>query len=217
MTFQNFKPTVYCINLDREIKKYIKIEKNFGDIFEIIRVSAIDGKINNISGETALLQTNINLFRSIINSEKTDNYLIVIEDDIYKYDIFDLYWPKIFRFINNTSFGGWDFISLDNLLNFEKPKIEIYNSLLYKIEKSRATGFMVYNIDFLKKNIEYLASCNILDLTMKQNTNFTQLIPNKVLVRQIVDKISGTSNCYTSDYNKYYEETDEFLNNYFIN
>lgn len=214
---------VYCINLDREHEKFLKIKEEFDKYFKIERVSAIDASIKSITGIEALFKTNIQLFQKIIeenNENKKDdinNHVIIIEDDIYKCADFDEYFPKICEFINNKENDDkWDFISLDNFLNFEKPKMEIFNDFLYKIDKSRTTGFMIYNIDFLKKNIDYLSECEILDMSMKQNPDFIQLIPQKVLVKQIVDKVSGTCLQNTKHYEKYYKKTEEYMKKYFL-
>jgi GR25 family glycosyltransferase involved in LPS biosynthesis len=210
----------YCINLDREPEKFLKIKEEFDKYFEIERVSAIDATINNITGIEALFKTNIQLFKKIIeHKEEEDNsYVIIIEDDIYKYPEFDEYLPKIQEFINNKENDDkWDFISLDNFLNFEKPKIDLFNEFLYKINKSRMAGFMIYNIHFLEKNIDYLSECEILDMSMKQNPDFIQLIPKKVLIKQIVDKISGTCLINTKHYEDYYNETEKYMKEYFSN
>ena len=216
---------VYCINLDREPRKFLKIKEEFDNYFEIERVSAIDASIKCVTGIEALQETNIQLFRKIIKTkleeeqeeENRINYVIILEDDVYKYPDFDEYFPKICEFINNNENDlKWDFISLDNFLNFEKPKMEIYNDFLYKIDKSRMAGFMIYNIDFLIKNIDYLSDCKILDMSMKHNPDFIQLIPNKILVKQIVDKVSGTCLQNTKHYENYYKETEEYMKKYFL-
>jgi len=245
---------VYCINLDKEPRKFLKIKQEFDNYFEIERVSAIDASMESITGIEALFQTNIQLFKKIIETQvkedkdkedkdkeqkqekdkedkdkedkedkedkdkeqkqERNNYVIILEDDVYKCPDFDEYFPKICEFINNNL--KWDFISLDNFLNFEKPKMEIYNDFLYKIDKSRTTGFMIYNINFLKKNIDYLSDCKILDMSMKQNPDFIQLIPNKILVKQIVDKVSGTCLINTKHYENYYKETEKYMKKYFL-
>ena len=209
-------PIAYCINLDRYPEKFEDVCNNFRDILEIIRFPAIDGKLNGISGAKALADTTKNLFNIVLNQENTP-YLIIIEDDIYKYKNFDFYWPKILEFINNNN--DWDFMSLDFLLSLDKPKMEIYNDFLYKVEKSRMTGFMIYNTNFLKKNIEYLRTCNVFDMTMKHNPSFIQLIPNELIVKQVVDKLSDTrsNNCNTKHYETIYKETEKYLKNYSFN
>ena len=214
---------VYCINLDREARKFLKIKAEFDNYFEIERVSAIDASIESITGIEALFKTNIQLFQKIIQTKleeqekKENNYVIILEDDVYKCPDFDAYFPKIVEFINNKENDlKWDFISLDNFLNFENPKMEIYNDFLYKIDKSRMAGFMIYNIHFLKKNIDYLSECKILDMSMKHNPDFIQLIPNKILIKQIVDKVSGTCLQNTKHYEDYYKETEEYIKNYFL-
>jgi GR25 family glycosyltransferase involved in LPS biosynthesis len=204
-------PVAYCINLDREPEKYENILKKFSDILEIKKIHAIDGKLNNISGRQALYMTNVNFFIDIVNSDKIKKpYFIIIEDDIYKFNNFDYYWPKILKFINNIN-NKWDFISLDFFLNLEKPKLEIYNDIFYKIHKSRTCGFMIYNTKFIKNNIEYLKNCGCLDMTMKHNPKFIQLIPKDLIIKQIVNKMSGTGNRVTSDLENCYLKTIEYL------
>jgi len=205
-------PVAYCINLDREPTKYDTVEKKFKDTIETVRISAIDGKLNGISGEIALYKTNVNLFKEVINSDYHLPYFIVIEDDIRKHIDFHLYWPKILEFINSQT--SWDFISLDFILNLERPKLEIYNEFLYRVEKSRMTGFMIYNVDFLRKNIEYLSSSGCLDMNMKHNLNFIQLIPKKLIVKQKVDKFSNTANFVTTGYADFYNQTEKYLQDY---
>jgi hypothetical protein len=204
----------YCINLDREPEKFSTVKKEFSDFLDIERISAIDGASLHITGISALVQTNIRLFKRIIQESK-QQFAIIIEDDIYRCPDFDTYFPKIYEFINNKENAStWDFISLDYCLNFEKPKMEIWNDFLYRVEKSRSAGFTIYNIDFLKKNIDYLSSCYCLDMTMKHNVNFIQLIPNKMIVKQIVDKISTTEHMNTNYYEEFYHETELYMKNY---
>lgn len=53
-------------------------------------------------------------------------------------------------------------------------------------------------------------------MSMKQNPDFIQLIPQKVLVKQIVDKVSGTCLQNTKHYEKYYKKTEEYMKKYFL-
>ena len=61
----------FCINLDRDQEKYKNVTDEFNGILEINRISAIDGKMNGISGVKALRTTTINFFNSIIKYEGT--------------------------------------------------------------------------------------------------------------------------------------------------
>ena len=153
----------YCINLDREPEKFLKIKQEFKNYFEIERVSAIDASIENVTGIEALFQTTIQLFKKIIlfeeeqDKEDRNNYVIIIEDDVYKCPDFDAYFPKICEFINNKeNVGKWDFISVDNFLNFEKPKMEIYNDFLslinngFKKINDSVMSTIRLNVNFLK-------------------------------------------------------------------
>lgn len=169
-----------------------------------------------MNGIQALFKTTIKLFNSIINSDYNLPYVIIIEDDVYKVNKFNYYWTKINEFINNKDNTAWDFISLDHFLNFERPRLEVYNDFLYKINKSRATGFMIYNTNFLRKNIRYLESCSTLDLDMKHNGAFIQLIPKEVIIKQEVNKISNTGDSDTSFYEDYYIQSEQYLVNYFL-
>jgi len=198
----------FCINLDRQPEKFEEIQKAFDGTFVFERVSAIDGKKNGISGQKALFQTNVNLFTKLAQSDRP--YYIICEDDIYKYEKFDEYWPKIVEFINNPT-NIWDFISLDFFLDFDSPSIEIYNDFLYKIGPSRSTGCMIYNAEFVKSNLVYLSNAGCLDMTMKHNPKFIKLIPKDLIVKQIIDKYSETNCSNTKHYENNYNRTIQYL------
>jgi GR25 family glycosyltransferase involved in LPS biosynthesis len=202
----------YCINLDRTPENFKEVTKEFQGILDIERVSAIDGKSQGISGALALFHTQINLFEKLIQTN--DKYAIVIEDDIYKLPKFNNYWPQIVNFISTAS--GWDFVSLDFFLSIDKPSLTVYNNFLYKTSAFRATGFIIYNIDFLKKNLDSIRHTLPLDLTMTFNKDYIKLIPKEVIVRQHVKKQSETnSRAKTSYYySVYYRQTEEYLRNY---
>jgi GR25 family glycosyltransferase involved in LPS biosynthesis len=198
----------FCINLDRQLENFNAIQKAFEGSLIFNRVSAIDGKNVGITGQDALYQTNVKLFTELARSDRP--YYIICEDDVYKCDKFNEYWPKIVNFINNPS-NKWDFISLDFFLNYDNPSIETYNDFLYKISASRGTGFMIYNAKFVKHNINYLSNTRCLDMTMKHNPDFIKLIPKELIVKQIVNKYSETSCKNTVYYENSYTKTIEYL------
>jgi len=205
-------PNAYCINLDRESERFERVHTEFQDVLALERVSAIDGKKEGMTGATALYETSVRLFRRILEEDTSCPYAIVLEDDVYKCEQFEVYWPVILEFI--TARTDWDFISLDFFLNFERPRLEVYGDHLYRVEKSRMTGFMIYNREFLRKHIQYLSSCGTLDMSMKHNGSFIQLIPRKLIVKQEVDKVSKTNGVNTKHYETFYKETEEYLLNY---
>ena len=196
------KPTALCINLDYKVDQYECIKNEFGHVLNIERVSAIDAKKHNITGVQALFNTTIQLFENSISS--TSPYLIIIEDDIYKCNNFDIIWPKILTFINTEH--TWDFISLDNI-SIDNGVMKSYNEFFYKATKIRAAGFMIYNTKFIKTHMHYLRTAIPLDFTMKHNDSFIQLIPRDVIVKQILNKYSTTALCNTFRYEHAYVKT----------
>jgi hypothetical protein len=198
----------YCINLDRKIEKFLDIKKNFDDILNIERYTAIDGTLNNMSGAKALCKTNID----IINSDEINlPYCIIIEDDIVKNEYFDLYWNDIVDFINNRD-NVWDFIGIEYSLIYGKPKLEYYNNLFLKTENFRNTGFMIYNTSFLKKNINYISSLNNLDMTITHNDKFIKLIPIKQIIYQLPNQLSDISK-KPRNYNGLYKLNSKYIEN----
>ena len=123
-------------------------------------------------------------------------------------------WPQIVNFISTAS--GWDFISLDFFLSIDKPSLTVYNNFLYKTSAFRASGFIIYNIDFLKKNLDSIRHTLPLDLTMTFNKDYIKLIPKEVIVRQHVKKQSETNSTAKTSYyySVYYRQTEEYLRNY---
>jgi hypothetical protein len=187
-----------------------QVTKEFEGILDIERVSAIDGKAQGVCGGTGLFQTQIKLFEKLV--ETNDKYAIVIEDDVYKLPKFNNYWPQIVNFISTTS--GWDFVALDFFLSLDKPELTVYNQFLYKTSGFRASGFMIYNINFLKSNLDRIRSTGPLDITMTFNKDYIKLIPKEVIVRQYVNKQSETNINNTSYYQEYYTETEKYLKTY---
>ena len=200
----------YCINLDRKIEKFLDIQKNFNDILNIERYTAIDGTLNNMSGAKALCKTNIEIFNKIINSDEINlPYCIIIEDDIVKSEYFDLYWNDIVDFINNRD-NVWDFIGIEYSLIYGKPKLEYYNNLFLKTENFRNTGFMIYNTSFLKKNINYISRLNNLDMTITHNDKFIKLIPKKQIIYQLPNQLSDISK-KPRNYNGLYKLNSKYI------
>lgn len=204
-------PTAYCINLDREPWKFQNVRKEFNEVLHVVKVSAVDGKKLGISGREGLRRTNKILFRKFASPEYTLPYAIVLEDDIYKLPKFNEYWPNILNFIHEG--GSWDFITLDFHCQKENPVIRPYNSFLYTIKRSVANGFMIYNTNFIRNNLQYLLSINRnVDTCIKWYPEFAkQLIPKHLIVKQNVNKLSGTSNCNTKRIDQMYEITEKFL------
>jgi hypothetical protein len=190
-----------------------QVTKEFEGILDIERVSAIDGKAQGICGALALFRTQINLFEKLV--ETNDKYAIVIEDDVYKLPKFNNYWPQILHFISTAS--GWDFVSLDFFLSLDKPELTVYNQFLYKTSGFRSCGFMIYNMNFLKKNLHHIRNCGPLDITMTFNKAYIKLIPKEVIVRQYIDKQSETNKIIdnlSTIYSLHYAETEKYLKTY---
>jgi GR25 family glycosyltransferase involved in LPS biosynthesis len=198
---------LYVINLDREPEKFDLIKKEFHD-FNVIRYSAYDARQHKCSGIMGLFNSFIGLFKELIL--KDIKYAIVLEDDVYKCSDFDQYWPKIKEFIETSD--DYDFIKLDNFLHFDDTSVSNFNDLFFKIKKSRNLGFTIYNINFLKKNIEDLSKIrDNLDMTMTRNPKFIQLVPKTTLIKQYTNKYSNLSNCNVKGREKEYEKNNAFL------
>ena len=204
---------IFCINLDCDTEKFKKIELEFGSLFTITRISAIDGRFRMddgfLGGVRALAQTNIDILESFLISDK--KYIIIIEDDIYKLDEFDKYWMQVLLFINDEA-NRWDFIKLENiLLRRDRPQLTPVNNYLSRVSCSRNTGFVIYSREFVTNNIDYIRNCTCFDLQLTHNTNFIQLIPNVIICKQYVDKFSNTAMKNTKHYEKFYNETEDIL------
>jgi GR25 family glycosyltransferase involved in LPS biosynthesis len=204
----------YCINLDSKPENFERILQDFGSQLDIERFSAIDGKKHNIKGHQALYGTNKLLFEKIAASADMP-CVAIIEDDIVKTPAFDTYYEKIMSFVMTTK-EPWDFISLEFILDHDNPTIEVYNELFYKVGKSRNTGFMLYNPQFIKKNLEQLTHWWVLDLTMTHDARFIKLIPKELLLTQLPTAKSSVSE-KTCNYERNYKRTLEYIHNYFNN
>lgn len=209
------KPRTICINLDRCPERWIKIQEDWSDILKLERYSAIDGSSIGKSGRYAIRETTKLVFSSLLNY--SGKYIIIIEDDIYKTKNFSLdIWNSILEFVETNN--NWSFITLDPFLCFDNCKLEVFNDIFYKISNFRAAGFIIYNIDFIKNNIQYLLNINKpFDISMTYNNKFVKLTPKKLLVRQYTNKVSTTANRIMDIYDTYWNKTIRILNNIELN
>ena len=197
----------YCINLDRKPENFTKVCAEFSGILDIQRVSGIDALQMKIEAGAAVYKTQLSVFAQAIQTQ--DKYLILIEDDVYRTPAFDSYWPKIVNFISTQT--KWDFISLDFFLCLDPVKLFQYNSFLYETTSSRSLGFMIYNMNFLRKNFHKLGGIYPLDRTITSNPHFVKLIPKELIIKQDVKKYSDTALRDTSVYEDFYEKTRKIL------
>jgi len=197
----------YCINLDRKPENFTRVCAEFSGILDIHRVSGIDAKQMKIEPGAAVYKTQLSVFAQAMQTQ--DKYLILIEDDIHRTPAFDSYWPEIVNFISTET--GWDFISLDVFLCLDPVRLIDYNSFLYRTTSSRSLGFMIYNMNFLRKNFHKLGIIYPLDRTITSDPNFIKLTPKELLIRQDVKKYSDTALTDTSVYEVFYEETIKIL------
>jgi hypothetical protein len=204
----------YCVNLDRKPENFKQVTEEFRGILDIERVSAIDGKAIGIYSASALHKTVMKIFAAAIKTD--EKFLVVIEDDVYRSQTFNEYWPKIVEFISDST-SVWDFISLDFFLIYDNPTLSPYNDFLIKVSNTRSNGFMIYNIKFLKKYYSELQLRFPLDTTMTYDPRFIKLIPRSLMARQYVDKISETSPSkknYGTVYKHGYNQTRLILSAY---
>jgi GR25 family glycosyltransferase involved in LPS biosynthesis len=204
----------YCINLDSKPENFVRIMRDFGSQLDIERFSAIDGKKHNMKGDQALYNTNKLIFEKIAASADMP-CVAIIEDDIVKTPAFDTYYEKIMSFVMTTK-EPWDFISLEFILDYDNPTVEVYNELFYKVGTSRNAGFMLYNPQFIKKNLEQLTHWRVLDMTMTHDARFIKLIPKELLLTQLPTAKSTTSE-KACNYERNYKRTLEYIHNYFNN
>ena len=205
-----FKPKAFCINLDRKPEQWKKIQDNWSDTLDLERFSAIDGKKMNITGKQALLNTTKKFFKFILNYN--EHYIILIEDDIYKTNDFNILWPDILEFLN-TKTNTWSFISLDPFLCFHNCMFENFNDIFLKVSNFRQAGFIIYRTEFIKQNISQLLKINKpFDISISYNNNYIKLTPKKLLVRQYTNKVSTVNSIINYNFDKYWTQTINILN-----
>ena len=205
------KPNAYCINLDKHRENYDCVCEKFSKYLNLDRVSAVDAKEHDISGQKALCRSNALIFNRI----HSEPYVIILEDDVIPTEHFDAQWDDIVSFITDSNnVDKWDFISLDFLLHYDSPKLEYYNDFFYKTSCSRNTGFMIYNTRFIVQNLKYFQTMYCIDLTMTRNDKFIKLIPKQLLVAQLPHM--STINKQHTDYTSGYKRTQDYMDTYVL-
>lgn len=208
-------PKAYCINLDRHPQHFQDILRDWSDILDIERVSAVDAHARKISGRDALRTTTLNLLSKIVREHPQSPFAIVMEDDVYKTQHFDIsLWRKILDFVQSPSnASSWDMFTLDPLLTFDNVQLRPVYDFLFKISSFRSTGFMIYNVQFLKKHLHEISKCpGPLDMSMAYKPQYRKMTARVLMVRQRTDKGSSTSgNPTTAHYDKLWDQTEEIL------
>ena len=204
-------PTACVINLDRCPENWTRMQETWSGIFNLIRISAVDGRAHGIGGAQACKQSHFNLLQELVKRE--DLYQVVLEDDVYPTPAFNSLWPKIVEFLESGR-NDWDFMGLDPFVHFEKPAIEIFTPELFKVGAFRSTGSLIYRTKFIKEKIDTILHLGPgpIDMTFTHSNKFIKLTPQYLMMRQRVDKISQTSGDQNVKfYNSYYDNTEEYF------
>jgi GR25 family glycosyltransferase involved in LPS biosynthesis len=204
------KPVAWVINLDRYPQNWARMQKDWGELFDLRRVSAIDGRAMGIQSIRAAKRSHLQVMAECLKTDAP--YHIIMEDDVYPTRAWGDHWHTVEAFLQSGR-ADWDIITMDPLLGFEKSPLVPFTEGLFTVEKFRCMGFMIYNARFLKgKFIEILHTNHVLDLTMTHNLSYTKLTPMYQLVRQYTDKVSTLCTQGTIGfYERYFDETNDML------
>lgn len=181
----------YCINLDRCPQNWKNIQNEWSDVLDIERIPAIDGNAVGISGNAALRETTFRVFQRML--VENPRYFVLMEDDVYKTEQFNKdVWGRILQFIQNND--NWDMITLDPL---DVTGLRAYNSEFTQLSTFTATGFIIYNTRFIRRNIKRILRIRgRLDLTLTYRFGDVKLTPSSLLTRQKSGKRSTISRVY---------------------
>jgi hypothetical protein len=201
----------WVINLDRCPDNWTYMQQEWGHVFDLHRVSAVDAKARGITGRDGCRLSHIQLFQQAAASP--DPYTIIMEDDVYRTAAWDTFWPKISEFLDKQ-YRDWDFISLDPNLVHDQPHITLhrYNGLFMRVNRFRNSGFIIYNNLFLKRNLHKLQNLRgTFDMSFTHDPIYRKLTPSILLVRQRTDRISEISGKAVTHYGDLYDKTADIL------
>jgi len=198
--------------MDKRSDNWTYMQKEWGHIFDLQRMSAVDAQEHNIPPYAACRRSHIAAFRQAILSPHA--YSIIMEDDIYKTAEWGAYWPKIREFLDNDG-AEWDFISFDPNLACDEIVFSKYNSHLVKLDRFRNAGFIIYKNSFLRQYVdEFEKATQVLDMSVTHDPRFTKLTPATLLVRQRTDRVSDITGNIRSYYVHMYDKTAAMILDY---
>lgn len=198
-----FRLFAYCINLKDKKENMKFIKKEWKDYLKIERF---------VARKTCTL-SHIAILCHIWRHRNSITFpIVIIEDDVFKQNNFVDYWNEILNIDN------YDYVAFDAIF-LKKHKIKSNHSMFVSLEKHNNTGFIVYYRQFFDKfkNKDQIKNLlkEPLDLTFTHNSEIKKLTPNKQVCRQIVSKVSSTSNTKSkkNHYNNYYKNAETYLKN----
>jgi hypothetical protein len=200
------------INLDRRPENWTYMQKEWGTLFDLQRMSAVDAREHNIPPLMACTKSHIEAFKQLVLSP--DPYVIIMEDDIYRTAAWDTFWPKITAFLEKNN-AEWDFISLDPNMACDEIVFSSYNDFLVRVNRFRNTGFIIWKTSFLKQHLdEFTLLRASMDMVVTHDPRFTKLTPATLLVRQRTDRVSDITGNIRSYYDNMYDKTATMILDY---
>lgn len=182
---------IYWINLDRSLDRRQRMEKMFEDpVFKgkkIIRISAVDGKAQNIDQvlnasfegmhldkftkvEYACLLSHLNTIKQF--SESSDETALIMEDDMTLE--FKPYWKKSVQQIIDGAPSDWETIQLCYIISNMVPKKiytkntgNLFSTGAYLINQNGANKILNYTTKhILNQNIKHPADDYLINSTL---------------------------------------------------
>ena len=158
MNTNRYFDKVFVVNLDRRTDRMERMKARLNaHAMRYERVSAIDGKEHGITGNKALIQTNIKIFREAIDNGY--RRILVLEDDcLFNKDFVKLFSDQVKKV---PVYDIWYFGAI-------VPNPEKFNYItgdhFTDIHCIYGTHAVAYNVDYLEKLIKQLEEKNHLPI-----------------------------------------------------
>lgn len=187
-----FKLDAYCINLKNKPENFKFIQEEWKNYLNVTRFLA-KGSCNE-SHKTLLAK----IWRE---KERLNFPLVVMEDDVFRKNNFNLYWNEIKK-LNEVDYVVFDcfFLKFNHNLKI--------SPLFIGLNGNNAVGFNVYYKCFFdrfrtQEEIEIEMS-GVIDQKFTQNKLFKKMTPREQVCQQVISKTSTTIKMNTKNYQNFY-------------
>jgi hypothetical protein len=208
----SMKPRAWVVNLDRRPDRWTDMQRKWSDVFDMERVSAVDGAARNLRPDLCCKMTHFLLFDTLKKVGPEVRWFPILEDDVLPTEAWSTLWPQICAWLDADTDQQWDFITMDPFLQFDAHNARPYSSLFAEIDKFRSTGFIIYSRRFIERfDRKAEPIVGAIDMTFTHSPRWKKLTPVRLCARQEPESFSDINCRVNTHRTEFWDNTEKIL------